>query len=172
MTPTDLATTRMRLLVLLGAAVLLAGVMLVTVRLIRDSTPAAPALDQVDWSARRYPMDCGGLPQEVTRVVLGDATGDRRAEAVVAARCAAGAGSPPSAVFVFGVQAGQPEPQLLATLIKLDQNVLIDDVGASVEGITARGHGYSSPDVPRCCPDLEIDWRWQWTGSGFARISS
>lgn len=161
--------TRGRLLALVGAAIVLAGVMLVTVRLVRDSTPTAPALEQVDWSAIHYPVDCQEIPQEVTKFAIGDATGDGRAEAVVVVRCAAGAGSPPSAVFVYGSVAGQAEPQLLATLVRPDQNLLIDEAGASVEGITVGGYGYSSTDVPRCCPDREVDWRWQWSGSGFAR---
>jgi hypothetical protein len=144
--------------------------MLVTVRLVRDNTPTAPSLNRVDWSAVHHPMECGELPQQVTKVAVGDATGDNRAEAVVVVRCAAGAGSPPSGVFVYGTQPGRPDPQLLADLIRPDQDVLVEDVKISVEGVTVRGLGYSAPDVPRCCPDRQINRRWQWSGAGFAQV--
>jgi len=75
-------------------------------------------------------------------------------------------------VFVYGAETGRPQPRLLATLVRLDQNVLVEQAGVGVEGITVRGYGYSSPNVPRCCPDVHINWRWQWTGSGFARATT
>jgi hypothetical protein len=163
-------TARQRLLALVASAIVLAGTMLVTVRLVRDSTAPAPDLDDVDWSAIRHPMNCADLGQEVTKVAIGDATGDGRAEAVIVVRCAAGAGSPPSGVFVYRSEAGRTEPRLLDTLVRPEEDLLIDNATATVEGITLKGYAYSSPNVPRCCPDRRVDWRWQWTGSDFARV--
>jgi hypothetical protein len=163
-------TAGRRLLALVASAIVLAGTMLVTVRLVRDSTAPAPDLDDVDWSAIRHPMNCADLGQEVTKVAIGDATGDGRAEAVIVVRCAAGAGSPPSGVFVYRSEAGRTEPRLLDTLVRPEEDLLIDNATATVEGITLKGYAYSSPNVPRCCPDRRVDWRWQWTGSDFARV--
>jgi hypothetical protein len=163
-------SARLRLLALLAVATALAGMMLITIRLVRDSTAPPPDLDQVNWSAIRHPMDCANLGQEVTKVAIGDATGDGQPEAVVVVRCAAGAGSPPSGAFAYTGEPGRPEPRLVATLVRPDEDLMIDNATISIEGITLRGYAFSSPNVPRCCPDRKIDWRWQWTGSDFGRV--
>lgn len=133
---------------------------------------AGDSLRDVDWAAVDYPVDCAGLGVEVTDVVLGELTGDGRAGAVVAVRCAAGAGSPPSALFAF-TEPGAPDqaPDLLAELLGTGEDVLLQEVSVERGRVEATGFAYSGPDVPRCCPDETVRAVWDWTGQSFARRS-
>lgn len=132
--------------------------------------PADPAVvfHQVDWTKVDYPMDCGTVGVKVLAVRTGSFTGDGRPEAVVHARCDAGAGSPPSGLFVFAGAQDAPVTRI-ATLLDPAADELVSKLTAGADGIAASGYRYSSPDVPKCCPDATFSYRWHWTGSAFVR---
>ncbi|MGH3327061.1 MAG: hypothetical protein ACRDPT_04555 [Streptomycetales bacterium] len=133
-------------------------------------TPYYGRLTDVAWPRVDYPMACPGVGFEVLDVEYGDLTADGESEALVHVRCASGAGSPPSALYVYG----RPErgvPQLVAALLGASSGVLVDRIGIEADGISASGVSYSSSDVPRCCPDETFDARWRWTGEGFDRVA-
>jgi hypothetical protein len=136
-------------------------------------TPSAAGtgpLTDVDWAALRYPLDCAGLGAAVQRVVLGDVTGDGEAEAVTWVRCAAGAGNPPSALFAYRAGAGGA-PELMGTLLEPREEVLLTQVSVEAGEVVAAGTGYSSPQVPRCCPDRTFRASWRWDGTTLRRAT-
>ncbi len=127
------------------------------------------ALAGADWAAAPYPMDCGTVGVRVLAVRLAKLTGDGRDEAVVHARCDAGAGSPPSGLYVFTAGAAGAKPRLLATLLDPAADELVSQVAAGPAGVTASGYRYSSDQIPRCCPDETFSHTWRWDGHAFVR---
>jgi hypothetical protein len=124
-------------------------------------------LDRVDWSTVDYPLTCDGTATRVQDVRLGDVDGDGPSEAVVTVRCDAGAGSPPSALYVYDGRPGRL--RLLGTLLRPEDDVLLTTVRVQDRKVTATGTSYSSDQVPRCCPDQRFSATWQWNGSRFRR---
>lgn len=135
---------------------------------------AAPTpVDEVDWRAVRHPLDCGPLPLRVLDVATADLTGDGRAEAVVVLRCDAGAGSPPSTIFVYDERSTASQPvRALATLLAGEEDVLVNAVSTEGGRVRAEAWGYSRPTLPRCCPDRHSEITWRWDGHGFSRTSA
>jgi hypothetical protein len=138
---------------------------------VEEAPPAAGQaggpLAEVAWERLRYPVDCGRLGVEVTDVVYGDVTDDGSTEAAVVARCAAGAGSPPSALFVYTADF-EGRPRILATLVRPEEDLLLTSVVIEDGLVVATGTGYSRQDVPRCCPDRTVRATWQWDGNRLA----
>ncbi|MEE1939165.1 hypothetical protein V1L54_07030 [Streptomyces sp. TRM 70361] len=121
-----------------------------------------------DADTARYPLDCGPVEPEVTARAEVDFDGDGRAETVAVVRCAAGIGTPPSGVYVLArpVREGAA-PRVAETLVDPEE-------GMSVQSLTVRGRtafarllGYSSDEVPRCCPDRARDVEWNWRDGRF-----
>ncbi|UGQ10687.1 hypothetical protein LO772_28260 [Yinghuangia sp. ASG 101] len=109
----------------------------------------APAV--VDWSGVRFPMECHGMPYEVR-----DArplAADNRAYVVVV-RCGAGSGTAPDALYTYDVPAGGV-PTLASTLIGVGDNHLVKSVEVRDGAVHATLLGWSTDDIPRCCPDVE-----------------
>ncbi|WP_232265448.1 hypothetical protein [Streptomyces pactum] len=117
-----------------------------------------------DAHAADYPVDCGPVPLGVVQAASGDLTGDGRPETVALVRCRSGSGTPPSGIYVLspGDRKGDP-PRVTATF--LDPKERMGVTGFAVRGTTVSATllGYSSLDVPRCCPDLQrkVNWRWR-----------
>lgn len=82
---------------------------------------------------------------------------------IVVARCDSGAGSPPSGVFV--VDGAAAAAKVTATLVRPGAQVEISSVTVNADHLHATGMGYSSPDVPRCCPDRTVTLVWRIDGS-------
>ena len=133
------------------------------------SFAAAPGLDARDWSGVRYPLRCGGVPQQVLDRRFGDVTGDGRVEAVVVVACAAGAGSPPHHVYVYDGASPPGAPRLLSELSapRMEFFVRPRVSAGTVSGVAS---GYSSTVVPRCCPDLRFPVAWRWDGTRFTLV--
>ncbi|UYQ61223.1 hypothetical protein [Streptomyces peucetius] len=131
------------------------------------TTAAAPA-PAPDPAAVRLPLECGSLGSVVTKKAAGDLDGDGAPETVVAARCDAGSGTPPSGVYVLanGRDAG---PRVVATLVDPAQKQSVGALAVRDATITATLLGYSSPAVPGCCPDEREQVKWQWKGGKFVR---
>lgn len=121
-----------------------------------------------DADTARYPMDCGPVEAQVVDRAAADLDGDGRAETVAVVRCAAGIGTPPSGVYVLAHPAGAGErPRIAETLVDPDEGMTVQDLAVRGRTISARLLGYSSPDVPRCCPDRARDVEWNWRGGKF-----
>ncbi|RJK93182.1 hypothetical protein [Vallicoccus soli] len=134
-----------------------------------DPSPAWAGTDV----AGLLPVDCGERRVQVREVVEDDLTGDGTPDAVAVARCDAGAGSPPDAVVALAGPA--VAPRLLAVLLPPSRGVLVDgvDVGRAADGaatVLVTGTGYSSPTVPRCCPDTTVREAWRWAGTGLRQV--
>lgn len=116
-----------------------------------------------DPAAASYPMDCGAVTTVVTDQAAVDFDGDGRAETVAAVRCDAGSGTPPHGLYVLTRPAESgAAPRVAATLLDPDQGMTVSRLSAGSGTVTVRLLGYSSADVPRCCPDLRRDVTWSW----------
>ncbi|ARZ70962.1 hypothetical protein SMD11_5374 [Streptomyces albireticuli] len=130
--------------------------------------PAAPTRASAaapDPSAARYPLDCGGgTGPEVVQRATADLDGDGRPETAAVVRCRSGAGTAPSGLYVLAPAASPGEPpRITATLVDPAQRMSVTRFAVTGGTVSATLLGYSTPRVPRCCPDLSraVEWRWQ-----------
>ncbi|MCM2390366.1 hypothetical protein [Streptomyces albipurpureus] len=130
---------------------------------------AAPA-PAPDPAAVRLPLECPGVPSVVIQRATGDLDGDDKPETVVAARCDAGSGTPPAGVFVL-TAAGDRSIRVVATLVEPGAKRSVTDLSIREGAITATLLGYSSMDVPSCCPDERESVKWRWQGGKFVRTT-
>ncbi|RST17620.1 hypothetical protein E2C00_25555 [Streptomyces sp. WAC05374] len=136
------------------------------------TTAAAPApAPAPDPAAVTYPLDCAGAPSVVAKRATGDIDGDGRPETVVAAHCRAGSGTPPSGLYVLARGAGTGA-RVVATLVEPRERRSVSEVSVSGGAVGATLFGYSSPDVPSCCPDQRETVKWRWEGDKFVRSAT
>ncbi|MFK8905734.1 hypothetical protein [Streptomyces sp. YS-3] len=128
---------------------------------------AAPAPEA---SAVAYPLQCGTVGTQVAARATGDLDGDGSPETVAAVHCRAGSGTPPSGLYVLTRPAvpGGP-PRVVATLADPREKRSVRDLAVRDGEVSATLLGYSSPSVPRCCPDEELETKWRWQGGKFVR---
>jgi hypothetical protein len=131
------------------------------------TTPAMTA--PPDPAAADFPLDCGTTKPLVQQKATGDLDGDGRPETVAVVHCDAGMGTPPHGVYVLTQTAGTPEPRVVATLVDPKDRLTVTDFAIRDAAVTATLLGYSSPDVPSCCPDAKTPAKWQWKGGAFIR---
>lgn len=117
-----------------------------------------------------FPLKCGDAGNTVAKEVPGDLDGDGRPETVAVVHCAAGAGTPPSGVYVL-TQASGAAPRIVATLVDPAQKMSIGDFTVRDGTVSATLLGYSSPSIPSCCPDEQEKVTWQWQNGAFVRNS-
>ncbi|MEU9141231.1 hypothetical protein AB0D33_35700 [Streptomyces sp. NPDC048404] len=130
--------------------------------------PAAPA-KAPDPTGVDYPIDCGPVKVLVQKKASGDLDGDGRPETVAVVRCDAGSGTPPHGVYVLTQAEGARQPRIVATLIDPKDRLSVTDFAVRDGDVTATLLGYSSADVPSCCPDLRQTAKWQWKNGAFIR---
>ncbi|MBT2527188.1 hypothetical protein J7E91_17600 [Streptomyces sp. ISL-99] len=128
-------------------------------RPVRAAAEPAP-----DASSAVYPLECHGEKPAVVKQGSGDLDGDGRPETVAVVRCVSGIGTPPSGVFVL-----TGPSRVVATLVDPAGGMGVSDFAVGGGTVSATLLGYSSPDVPRCCPDRQEKVKWQWKGGKFAR---
>ncbi|MEU4499189.1 hypothetical protein OG729_31915 [Streptomyces sp. NBC_00210] len=133
----------------------------------QTETAAAPAPDP---AAVVLPLQCGGVKSVVTKQASGDLDGDGGLETVAVARCDAGSGTPPSGIYVLTGGRGTA-PRVVATLVEPAQKLSVKEFAVRDGAVTATLLGYSSPDVPSCCPDELENVKWQWRGGKFVRTA-
>ena len=109
-------------------------------------------------------VDCAGAPLVQVRQHRYDFTGDAVEAALIAVRCDAGAGAPPSAVFAVAARPGGPE--VLDELLSSDQGEVVKDLQAVGPNAVVTAFGFG-PQAPRCCPDLEVTHTFRWDGATF-----
>ncbi|MEU9624660.1 hypothetical protein [Streptomyces sp. NPDC048155] len=115
-----------------------------------------------------YPLECAGVGSVVAQQAPGDLDGDGRPETVAAVHCDAGSGTPPSGVYVLTRGSGAA-PRIVATLVDPAQKMNVGDLAVRDGVVSATLFGYSSADVPRCCPDQQEKVTWRWKGGAFVR---
>ncbi len=114
-------------------------------------------------------LDCGPAPLVQVRQHRYDFTGDGVEDALVAVRCDAGAGAPPSAVFAVAARPGGPE--VVDELLTPDRGEVVKDLQAVGANAVVTTFGFG-PEAPRCCPDLEITHTFRWDGAAFGEPTS
>jgi len=115
-----------------------------------------------------YPLQCGVTAPQIQKKASGDLDGDGNPETVAVVRCASGSGTPPSGVYVIA-QPTDGKARVVATLVDPKDRLSVTDFAVLDVALTATLLGYSSPDVPSCCPDTEDKAKWQWQDGSFVR---
>ncbi|GAA2519362.1 hypothetical protein [Streptomyces gobitricini] len=141
---------------------------------IRPAAAPAPA-PAPDSATVTYPLECGGASSVVAKRATGDIDGDGRPETVVAAHCRAGSGTPPSGLYVLARGTGggaAGAARVVATLVEPAERRSVGGLAVRDGVVTAALFGYSSPDVPSCCPDQRETVKWRWEGDKFVRTAA
>lgn len=130
-------------------------------------TPAAtapPSTAGVD-----FPLDCGPVKEVVVKKATGDLDGDGRPETVAVVHCDSAMGTPPDGVYVLTQAAGDKKPRVVATLVDPKDRDTVTEFTVADGAVTATLLGYSTADVPSCCPDVTEHAKWQWKNGVFER---
>ncbi|MFF6994019.1 hypothetical protein ACFY93_03520 [Streptomyces sp. NPDC008313] len=176
----ELAHTHTRPIHWLATATALAGVVALSSVLQPGSATAAqpgteakaahaPAAAAPDPKGVDFPVECGPVKALVREKASGDLDGDGRPETVAVVRCDAGSGTPPDGVYVLTQAAGAAHPRVVATLVDPRDRTSVTDFALRDGAVTATLLGYSSQDVPSCCPDVTDHAKWQWRDGAFVR---
>lgn len=128
------------------------------------AAPAAPATTGVT-----FPLQCGPVKAVVAKKASGDLDRDGRPETVAVVHCDASMGTPPDAVYVLTQAEGATAPRVVATLVDPKDRYTVTDFAVRAGDVTATLLGYSSPDVPNCCPDVKDSVKWRWQNGAFVR---
>ncbi|WP_369696713.1 hypothetical protein [Streptomyces sp. XD-27] len=94
----------------------------------------------------------------------GDLDGDGTPETVAVVRCHTETGTPPSGIYVLAAAAdGGFPPRIVETFLDPKEGMSVSGFALRGTTVSATLLGYSSTEVPRCCPDLQrkVNWRWQ-----------
>ncbi|CAL9612672.1 hypothetical protein [Streptomyces sp. Tu 3180] len=133
-------------------------------------TQSAPAhIAPPDPAAAEFPLECGPVDLVVKRKASGDLDGDGRPETVAVVHCDAPMGTPPDGVYVLTRAAEGGAPRVVATLVDPKDRTKVDDFALRDGDVTATLLGYSTADVPSCCPDVREDVKWRWENGAFVR---
>ncbi|MGW1838664.1 hypothetical protein [Streptomyces sp. BBFR2] len=126
-----------------------------------------------DARAVSFPVECGPNRLDVVKQVSGDLDGDGTTETVASVRCHSETGTPPSGVYVLARTSGaKATPRIVATLLDPSRKMSVQDLALHDGTIAATLLGYSTLDVPRCCPDISTDTEWRWQGGRFLRTDN
>ncbi|MFF9037049.1 hypothetical protein ACF090_16440 [Streptomyces sp. NPDC014892] len=174
----ELAHTHTRPIHWLATATALAGVVALSSALQPDAARAAqpvpkaapaPAVAAPDPAEVDLPLDCGPVGVVVKKKASGDLDGDGRPETVAVVHCDASMGTPPDGVYVLTRSTDAAQPRVVATLVNPKDRTNVSDFAVRDAAVTATLHGYSSPEVPNCCPDVTDPVKWQWKNGAFVR---
>lgn len=128
------------------------------------ATASAPATTGVD-----FPIACGPVKAVVQKKASGDLDGDGRPETVAVVHCDAPMGTPPDGVYVLTQAADAGKPRVVATLVAPKARETVTDFAVRDGAVLATLLGYSTADVPSCCPDVKDSAKWQWRNGAFVR---
>jgi len=130
---------------------------------------AIPAAAAPDPARAVYPLVCAGMPVKVAQSFSADLTGNGTDATIAAAHCLAGAGTPPDGLFLLEPGSGG-RPRVADVLIRATEDLTVRSVEFHGDGtITADVDGYSSLDVPTCCPDVHESLVWTPHDGGYRR---
>lgn len=129
---------------------------------------ALPAGQAPDPAKAQLPLDCDPLPSTVSLSFAAD-LGDGTPVTVAAAHCQSGGGTAPDGVFIL-VAGPDGHPVVRETLLRWQEGFTVTRLALRSDGgVTAAAKGYSSADVPQCCPDLNVQFDWTRQGTGYQR---
>jgi hypothetical protein len=176
----DLSHTHTRPIHWVATATALAGVVALSSVLQPDAATAAQAAGPQtktapahgtppDPAAVTFPLDCGPVKALVQKKASGDLDGDGRPETVAVVHCDAPMGTPPDGVYVITRDTGSGKSRVVATLVDPKDRRTVTDFAVRGGAVVATLLGYSSADVPSCCPDVTDDVKWQWKDGAFVR---
>ncbi|MDX3235789.1 hypothetical protein PV392_08840 [Streptomyces sp. ME03-5709C] len=131
----------------------------------------APAVAPPDPQAVRFPLECAGAPVDVVDRASADLDGDGSPETAAVVRCHSETGTPPSGLYVLSADpsAGNA-PRIVATLVDPEEQRGLKGLRAEGRTVRATVLGYSTDDVPRCCPDQQRDYTWEWRSGTYRAI--
>ncbi|MCH0565506.1 MULTISPECIES: hypothetical protein [unclassified Streptomyces] len=175
----ELAHTHTRPIHWVATATALAGVMALSGLLQPHPARAAQTPGPADASAAPaaapttvgvdFPLDCGPVRAVVQKTATGDLDGDDRPETVAVVHCDAPMGTPPDGVYVLTQGPGAVRPRVVATLVDPKSRNTVTEIAVRGGDVLATLLGYSSDDVPACCPDLKSRATWKWKDGAFLR---
>jgi hypothetical protein len=116
-----------------------------------------------------FPIECGPVKALVVKKATGDLDGDGRPETVVVVHCDAAMGTPPDGVYVLTRAADTGRPRVVATLVDPKDRTTVTDFALRDGAVVATLLGYSTGDVPSCCPDVKDSAKWRWKNGAFVR---
>ncbi|MEU0742046.1 hypothetical protein [Streptomyces sp. NPDC006134] len=122
-----------------------------------------------DPAAVAFPLECGPVEAVVRKKATGDLDGDGRPETVAVVHCDAPMGTPPDGVYVLTRGADGAGPRVVATLVDPRERRTVTGFAVRDGAVLATLLGYSSADVPSCCPDVTDDVKWRWKDGAFVR---
>ncbi|MFY1676191.1 MULTISPECIES: hypothetical protein [unclassified Streptomyces] len=174
----ELAHARPRAFHWVVTATAVAAVVALSSLLRPDAVTTAHAADRAprgeagapDPAAVDFPLDCGPVEVAVVRKAVGDIDGDGHPETAAVVHCDAPMGTPPQGLYVLAEGAGGP--RTVATLVDPAELRTVSELTIRGGDVTATLLGYSSADVPRCCPDTEDELNWRWEGGAFVRTAA
>ncbi|MEU1164085.1 hypothetical protein ABZ372_27090 [Streptomyces sp. NPDC005921] len=134
-----------------------------------DPKPAAATAAPPSTTGVDFPLDCGPVKEKVVKKTTGDLDGDGRPETVAVVHCDSAMGTPPDGVYVLTQAADATAPRVVATLVDPKDRFTVTDFTVAAGSVTATLLGYSSDDVPSCCPDVKTAAKWRWNGHAFVR---
>jgi hypothetical protein len=135
----------------------------------QSRTAPAPAVAAPDPEGVDFPLECGPVKAIVVKKASGDLDGDGRPETVVVVHCDAPMGTPPDGVYVLTRGTGSERPRVVATLVDPKDRQTVSEFAVREGAVTATLLGYSTADVPSCCPDVTDRAKWQWDDGAFVR---
>ncbi len=134
-----------------------------------ESKNAPASVPAPDPAGIEFPLDCGTVKVKVVHRASGDLDGDGRPETIAAVHCDAPMGTPPDGLYVLTRGATTAEPRVVATLVDPEDRRTVTGLTVRDDAVQAVLLGYSTPDVPSCCPDLKDAVKWQWKNGTFVR---
>ncbi|MFD7730191.1 hypothetical protein ACFV6F_07385 [Kitasatospora phosalacinea] len=130
-----------------------------------EPVPTASPLPEADLAKVRLPLECGPFPVAVS--LKASAVLEGEPVTVVAAHCQADMGTPPDGVFLVGAD-GAP-----VLLLPDADGLTVTELAVRSDGsIRGKARGYSSPDVPRFSPDLQVELVWTRSGGAWAKTET
>ncbi|MFD5282463.1 hypothetical protein [Streptomyces rubrogriseus] len=178
----DLSHTHTRPIHWVATATAVAGVVALSSVLQPDAATAAQSADKAagpgprsapahiappDPATVAFPLECGPVKALVRKKASGDLDGDGRPETVAAVHCDAPMGTPPDGVYVITRDADGGKPRVVATLVDPKDRRTTTELSVRDGAVRATLLGYSTADVPSCCPDVTDDVKWQWKNGAF-----
>ncbi|ARP69417.1 hypothetical protein LK07_06140 [Streptomyces pluripotens] len=136
-----------------------------------DAKSAPAAVVPPRTSGVTFPLNCGPVKAVVAKEASGDLDGDGRPETVAVVHCDSAMGTPPDAVYVLTRAKDGGASRVVATLVTPGERLTVTDLAVRARAVSATLLGYSSDDVPNCCPDLKTPAKWQWNGRVFVRTT-
>ncbi|MEU6244311.1 hypothetical protein [Streptomyces sp. NPDC047024] len=116
-----------------------------------------------------FPLQCGPVKALVAKKATGDLDGDGNPETIAVVHCDSAMGTPPDGLYVLTRNPDGTGSRVVATLVDPKDRLTVTDLAMGARTVTATLLGYSSDDVPSCCPDVKTPAQWQWKGNAFIR---